>query len=183
MPEKKPQLRMVISNYDHLPELNLPNGYIKSDLAKRTEMEWIEVLNSTAQLGVWDHEKANNWIARPRPINPEGTPIIIFKNRPVATACTISPSEEEPRSEVGWVAVSPEHQGKGLGYQTVLSVLLFAKKMNYPETYLNTDDWRTPAIRTYLSLGFKPEIIADNQVERWSKILSNIDKIKEVQTK
>ena len=55
--------------------------------------------------------------------------------------------------------------------------------MNYPETYLNTDDWRTPAIRTYLSLGFKPEIIADNQVERWSKILSNIDETKEVQTK
>ena len=82
MPEKKPQLRMVISNYDHLPELNLPNGYIKSDLAKRTEMEWIEVLNSTAQLGVWDHEKANNWLDRPRPINPEGTTIIIFKNNP-----------------------------------------------------------------------------------------------------
>ena len=40
--------------------------------------------------------------------------------------------------------------------------------------FLSTDDFRLPAIRTYLKLGFEPYLVHENQRERWRKVLAAI---------
>ena len=130
----------------------------------------MEALNATGQLGEWDREKIREWLEGERHAIKEGTFFITFEGKPVATACTIPPPSTEGRSELGWVSVSPDHQSKGLGYQVCLAVLHFAKKMASPETFLNTDDWRLPAVKTYLNLGFEPEMTHESHPKRWQAV-------------
>jgi mycothiol synthase len=167
---KLPQLDMKFSKFDCLPEVVLPAGYRLATLAERSVDDWTEALNATGQLGVWDREKALAWLEGERHAIKEGTFIIVFEDRPVATACAIDPTPSERRPEFGWVSASPSHQRKGLGYQVSLAALLFIKGMGYPETFLHTDDSRLPAIKTYLKLGFEPEITHQSHPERWTAV-------------
>ena len=171
---KLPQLDMKFYKFDSLPELVLPQGYSMSTLQERSADDWIEALNATGQLGEWDQEKAKEWIEGERHVIKEGTFIIIFDDKPVATACAIPPSSTEKRPEFGWVSASPDHQGKGLGYQVSLAALLFIKEMGYPETFLHTDEWRVPAIKVYLNLGFEAEITHESHPERWKAVYEKL---------
>ncbi len=169
---------MRFDRYDMLPGVELPVGYTLHTLAERGEDDWIEALNATGELGEWDRARAREWLeaappgssAADRPVVPEGSFIIVFDGRAVATTCIVAPTESEPCAEVGWVSVSPDHQGRGLGFQAALAALLYAKRMGYPESRLNTDDWRLPAIKTYLNLGFEPVIEHETHPRRWKDV-------------
>ena len=43
---------------------------------------------------------------------------------------------------------------------------------------LKTDDFRLPAIKTYLNIGFKPDLSTDDYKERWEKIYENLNSYK-----
>jgi mycothiol synthase len=68
----------------------------------------------------------------------------------------------------------PEHQGKQLGLVLVLHVLDYFKKKGFREAILDTDDFRLPAIRTYLKLGFEPVYIGENHRRRWELIMHKL---------
>jgi mycothiol synthase len=40
---------------------------------------------------------------------------------------------------------------------------------------LETDDFRIPAIKTYLRMGYKPLLIHENQAERWKDLITAND--------
>ena len=122
-PEYTP-LDMRFNKFDSLPEVVLPDGYSLSTLQERSVDDWIEALNATGQLGEWNREKARERLEDERHPVKEGTFIILFSGKPVATACAIDPTPIEKRPEFGWVSASPDHQGKGLGYQVSLAALL-----------------------------------------------------------
>ena len=167
---KPPQLKMQLRAFGALEPVNLPPGYTVATLAERDASEWIAVLNANGQLGAWDRERAARCFNDPRPVLPEGTALVMHGDRPVATACTVLPTPAEPRHELGWVAVDPAHQGQGLGLQVCAAVLWYARRRGWPASTLNTDDWRLPAIRTYLKLGFEPEITHDSHPARWQEV-------------
>ena len=167
---KQPQLRMQFRAFAALEAVRLPPGYTLATLAERTPGEWIAVLNATGQLGAWDHARAERCLNDPRPVVPEGTYLVLRGGHAVATACTVLPTPAEPRAEVGWVAVDPGHQGRGPGLQVCAAVLWYARRHGWTAAILNTDDWRLPAIRVYLKLGFEPEITHDSHPARWQEI-------------
>jgi mycothiol synthase len=74
------------------------------------------------------------------------------------------------------VGVSPEHQGKHLGYWASIAVLHQFVKENRDSAVLQTDDYRLSAIRTYLRMEFEPVIFHENLRERWRNILKDIDR-------
>ncbi len=39
---------------------------------------------------------------------------------------------------------------------------------------LCTDDWRLPAVKTYLNLGFEPEIIHESHPARWKAVFETL---------
>ena len=165
-----PQLKMQFRAYAALAPVRLPPGYSLATLAQPDADEWIAVLNATGQLGTWDHARAHTALTAERPVLADGTYLILRGERAVATACTIAPTAAEPRSELGWVAVAPAHQGHGLGLQVCSAVLWYARREGWPATTLNTDDWRLPAIKTYLKLGFEPELTHASHGARWQEI-------------
>src|SRR5438874_1015563 len=72
--------------------------------------------------------------------------------------------------DVGRAAVAPKHRGHGLGLQVCQAVLDFIHGLGHGYAYLLTDDFRLPAIKTYLRLGFEPEIVDPSHPARWAAL-------------
>jgi len=49
----------------------------------------------------------------------------------------------------------------------------------YERIYLLTDDWRLPAIATYLSLGWEPYIYDEQMRERWERVMAQLARSRE----
>ena len=161
---------MQFRAYASLQPVRLPPGYLLATLAERDAGEWAALLNANGELGAWDLARAERCLNDPRPVVPEGTCLVLHRDRAVATACTVLPTPAERRHELGWVAVHPDHRGRRLGLEVCRAALWYARRRGWPASILNTDDWRLPAINTYLKLGFVPELTHGSHPARWQEI-------------
>lgn len=179
MPEL--QLRMFRPCLDHLPEINVPVGYELRNYLPGDELAWCDIMN-TGIGNDWTPEKCKNELIEQEPFMPEGC---FFVNQSgseenVATACTwgnlpngaIVPKGAVNPATVHMVCAKPNHRGQGLGHLVTLAVLRFMLVQGYDSAFLGTDDFRIPAIKTYLRLGFVPEYLADGHRRRWSSIFA-----------
>ena len=102
---------------------------------------------------------------------------LLYKNKDgsitVAATATLKliPNEYPGYGLVHWVAVHPNHQGKGLAKIVVSAVLQEARdKQNLNKCVLNVVDTSLPAIRTYEQFGFIPAHMEENSIPRWEAI-------------
>ena len=72
------------------------------------------------------------------------------------------------------VACREESRGKGYGVLLSRWALITLKKEGMETAYLTTDDWRIPAIKSYLGIGFVPDTSTKDVAERWDKIKKQI---------
>jgi ribosomal protein S18 acetylase RimI-like enzyme len=68
---------------------------------------------------------------------------------------------------IHWVAVVPEHQGRGLGRLLVTEALLLMRA-RHARAYLTTQTSSWIAVHLYLTLGFTPFLTAPAEEEGWS---------------
>lgn len=69
-------------------------------------------------------------------------------------------------------------RGKGLGHIMAEYALQIFKERGVNEVVLTTDDFRLPAIKTYLDAGFLPIVDNDEQSEinnRWNNVLKKLN--------
>ena len=96
-------------------------------------------------------------------------------NIPVATATAhYKPEYGVNTGYVHMVGVHSLHKRNGLGFLVSLAVLHHMFSEDRQDAVLQTDDFRIPAIKTYLNLGFTPEIIHQNQEQRWKDIYKEL---------
>ena len=76
----------------------------------------------------------------------------------------------EPFGRVHWVAIHPDHQGRGLGRTLVVAALQRLKQLGHDRAFLTTATKRVPAIRLYLSLGFIPDWREEGSLGAWDTI-------------
>ena len=69
-----------------------------------------------------------------------------------------------------YVGADAAKAGRGLGGFVSLAVLKHFRDEGLEAAVLETDDFRLPAIRTYLKIGFVPEYRHEQDQARWSKI-------------
>lgn len=77
---------------------------------------------------------------------------------------------------LGWVMSSPDHRGKRLGYSVCAAVMQHLAKHGFRTFQLSTDDFRVPAIKTYLNLGWQPWLYEPDMEERWRALAQILDR-------
>jgi RimJ/RimL family protein N-acetyltransferase len=124
----------------------------------------------------WTVEMCRNQLTGHERFRPDGFFMVTFDGQPVGSACAWpnSTDPDERVAQVHMVCVLPEHRSKGLGYLVTLAVMRYMREKGFQETFLFTDDFRIPAIRAYLRLGFGPDYLDDSHRYRWGRIFSLI---------
>lgn len=79
------------------------------------------------------------------------------------------------QGELGWVAADPAYRGRGLGSAVCAAVTRRFLEAGYRRIFLKTDDFRLPALKTYLKLGYEPDLFATDMPERWRAICSQLN--------
>jgi GNAT superfamily N-acetyltransferase len=71
---------------------------------------------------------------------------------------------------IHWVAIVPEHQGKGLSKPMTAFALRLMRRLGHRRAMLTTQTPRIPAIKTYLDLGFVPDMTMTNAEHAWELV-------------
>jgi len=97
-----------------------------------------------------------------------------------AATITVICNYETSHGYIHMVACKPEFRGKGLGRLMNDIVIYVLKREKMKTAHLTTDDWRIPAIKSYLRVGFKPDVDScDDFKDRWDavfEVINNSDK-------
>ena len=75
---------------------------------------------------------------------------------------------------VHWVAIVPDHQGKGLAKPLLTAICNRLVEIGHDRAYLTTNTVRLPAINLYLAYGFEPEIDTDEDRRVWDGVLKEL---------
>jgi len=149
------------------PEVTVSAGYELRTYQVGDEAGFFKVM-ALAGFEGWNEDILKPWLAK---ILPQGWFMICHQatGEIVATAMTThNPSELHPfGGELGWVAGHPAHAGNGLGMAVCAAVVERFIRAEYDTIYLKTDDFRLPALKVYLKLGFVPFLYAQDMQQRW----------------
>lgn len=167
-----PQLVMCLENFDELPGMDLPAGYTIRSAKVGDEQAWVDIINDSfgffanRSFDALKHEACFSY---------DHVFFICFNGIPVGTATSwYRPEWSNGTGYLHMVGVKKEHSGKHLGAYVSLEALYDMKKRGFMSCVLQTDDFRIPAIKTYLRLGFKPKFTHENHQERWAYIKEKV---------
>jgi mycothiol synthase len=171
----QPQLRLRRALEAPLPpERPLPEGFSLRAYAPGDDAAWARLLHENGELGDWDEGRIRAMIARDDPqLLLDGTFFVLRNGEFVATACSLrhrSNTSGRELLEIGWVGVLRAARDRHLAYILSRQILAHWQPRVRGDMFILTDDWRLAAIVTYLRLGFRPEIVHRNQVERWRRL-------------
>ena len=87
-----------------------------------------------------------------------------------AMACH-NPSPRHPfGGTLSSVAVDTAQRGKGLGYVVSAAATARLLQGGYVDIYMETDDWRLPALKTYFKMGWVPFLYREGMSKRWELV-------------
>ena len=100
---------------------------------------------------------------------------ILENGNAVATVNVIC-NPETKEGLINMVGCVPECRGKGVGNMLGSIAVHVLKTAGMETASLRTDDFRVPAIKTYLRAGFQPDLSTEDYVQRWDAIYQKIGK-------
>jgi predicted dehydrogenase/RimJ/RimL family protein N-acetyltransferase len=172
--EPKPQLQMTWPQrlLGSAPTHTLPPGYQLRQYRPEDRQAYLTLMHR-AGFTEWDDKDLDHALGS---VLPDGFFVVEHSasGTLVATAMAAHrPSTRYPfGGELSWVAGDPDHSGKALGLAVCAAVVRRFLAAGYRCIYLQTDDFRLPAISTYLKLGFEPLSCEPDTDARWSRVLA-----------
>ena len=171
------QLKMVWMN-DGLPpkEPPIPAGCsVKRlhEVANGVDV-WLDIVQYGLSKGLKDRSYYDKSMASDR-YSPEDTLFVFCDGEPAATVTVIC-GETEGGGRVHMVACKPGFRGRGIGHCLSAVAVCELKKRGAEHACLTTDDWRVPAVKSYLKSGFLPDIPEGDaeMSSRWENVLGII---------
>lgn len=175
-PQPQLQMRFPQRLFHSLPIPVVPDGYLLRNLRPGEEAAY-SALMEKAGFGGWSIEQVKRFMQR---VLPGGFFVVehLATGALVATAmANHAPSEQHPNAGVlDWVAADPDHKGRGLGRAVTAAVVRLLVERGYQDIYLLTDDWRLPALKTYLGLGWEPILLTPEMEARWQRVYAALDR-------
>ena len=167
-----PQLVMLASleGFDGSSDIALPEGYSLRGLREGPEDEaaWNRIIAESFR----DPAISFDGLMRRDPeYRPDRVLFVCCGDEPVATASAwYLPEFGEDCGVIHMVGALAAHSGKGLGVAVVRAAMRKLRSDGRGLARLTTDDFRLPAIKSYLRLGFRHFIVDANQPARWKRV-------------
>jgi mycothiol synthase len=173
---QRPSLLLRKTHLNNLPAVTLPAGYSIRNATPKDVEGLATCLQKAFPEMTWTADNACAWLIHDESV--KATFVIEFKGEIVATASArLLPNEFPGAGYIHWVGADPSHRGKNLGYLVSLATLHEFVHLGCQDAVLHTDDFRVPAIKVYLKLGFRPEYAHATHPRRWSRLLPSLPKI------
>jgi mycothiol synthase len=167
MDEKLPQLLMY-RNLEKLPDLILPGNIKIVTFEDGYEKHWEHIIKVSFTYFIAFDE----CLRKDTHFKPARVFFALVDGVPAATATAWH--DRNYGSVDGYlhmVGALPEFKGNKLGYFVSLAVMHKLKSEGYTNVLLTTDDFRIPAIVTYLRLGFNIDLTSHESIPgRWAAI-------------
>jgi len=163
------QLKMVLSDFENINKAELPEEYEIKTYKEGDEKVWCKIINESVG-GKWTPELFKKQFKSKKQFDPKGLFFLYYKSKPCGT---ILAWKDNPNlGQLHYLGILKQHTGKKIGYALCIEVLKYFKKKNIKNVFLTTDDFRLPAIKVYLKIGFKPVIHEEDQLRRWEKVFN-----------
>ncbi|MDX2111604.1 MAG: hypothetical protein SFY80_15340 [Verrucomicrobiota bacterium] len=162
-----PQLHMRRPDLENLPPLKLPAGFTIRNHRDGEFTHWTAIINDSFGGERTEHDFQNSMGTDSAHHRDRIFYVFDDKEQPCATASAYG---HAPLGYVHYVGTRPKFAGKRLGYWVSLAVLYKFKELGYTNAELDSDDFRIPALKIYLDLGFLPVIVHPNQEDRWRDV-------------
>ena len=135
--------------------------------------KWLDIVQYGLSAGRCNEEYYHSTMTK-RPLYRDDKCFFILENEEAVATLTVIYNYETKEGYIHMVACKECARGKGYG--TLLNRVgeYTLKKEGMETAYLTTDDWRIPAIKSYLRAGFLPDLSTDDFKERWKKIYEQI---------
>ena len=147
-----------------------------------TAADYEQMLDALIPLTVkrYDENDLNNVILKKVGVKPEGVFVVEMGGNIVGTATGYFhlPHDDKPGDNGGtlhMVSALPSVSGKGVGYAVCAAAVNYLIDAGCEYVDLTTDDFRLPAIVTYVKLGFRPVIDDEEMEERWSVLAEKLE--------
>lgn len=154
-----------------LPKVAVPSGFRVRLLRDNEGEDWCRcVLND---MGV---DEVSQALFEKQMLNDPNVPknsifcVADKEDIPVATA-TAQFKIDLNAAYLHMVGVREDMRGKGLGFLVNAAAINQHRENGRPECFLTTHDWRLPALKQYVRLGFLPLINHESVRPRWKEIL------------
>ncbi len=160
-----PQLVMSRFIRDDLPRIFLPEGYIIRHAQPGDESYWVDIINDSFG---YSESRSFQSLSRDDCFSYDRVFFVCFQDKPVGTASAWYRTDwGNNTGYLHMVGVMSSHTGKKLGFYISLAAIYHMKLRGDTKCVLQTDDFRVPAIKTYLQLGFRPEKTHESHEQRW----------------
>lgn len=171
--EPAPQLIMYYTKSQGPHERPLPQGYSMRSYRPGDEDAWAELLQINGQLGTWNRDRVEAQLEGNLVVEAQN--FVVYNGQLVATSGLYARLRQGTAHwEIGWIAVHPDHQGKGLGREVVGATVRAARSLHDHPVFLLTDHFRIAALKLYLKLGFVPDYKHPSYRGRWQAIFSQL---------
>jgi mycothiol synthase len=174
------QLRMVRTFVVGEPRApwDLPGSFRLQGRFPGMEQAWVDLLNRSREFGQWSLERLEEEMLDH--LLPEGAIFVASGPELIACAAVCHFPADAPLATLMYVVVLPEYRGHGLGKGVTTAAIHAAAAAGFPGIALRTDDYRVHAIKTYLELGFTPDIRPGTQHQvRWDKVTVSVKELHE----
>lgn len=156
-----------------IPEI--PQGLEIQSFAERPDAlnEWLDIVQYGLTDGRMGAECYKSCMTDRKWYDEKMCFFVINEGEAVATITVICDYDNK-EGYIHMVACKPECRGRGIGNLLNDWAVYILKKEKMETAYLTTDDWRIPAIKSYLKFGFNPDLSTQDYKDRWQAILAKI---------
>jgi len=167
------QLRMEKSDLDNVPVVTLPEGYVLRNYREGDEAALGRVY-AASSLGCETAELVRERVIGRPCFTPARLFVIEYGGEPVGTGAAWLVEDDPGAGYLHMLGLLPEHRGKRLGAALTVAAIGYTRAEGFSRQQLDTDDWRVPAIRLYLNLGYYPIYWDDTHPARWEAVAKTL---------
>ncbi len=171
------QLRMCyMASYGRPEPVALPAGFSIRSYAPGDGQAYSQ-LRVSAGFSAWTDEDLHQYFHKTL---PDGLLFVVDDatgNLVSSAGAEHNDAFEAPcNGTLGWVMTSPGYRGRGLCRALCTHVTEKLLGHGYRRLNLSTDDWRLPAIATYLRIGWRPWFYEPDMPQRWHDVLEKLNR-------